>query len=190
MDFFKSKVIGKASGKTSGHKASKGNTLFEKAASDHRFLQELAAKFQSTTKVAKLIPLLLEDDRIACEYADTDKKTGLTNGLKLLAGGYFRFYNPEEGMLYLSPFKKSVQLGLLHAFGKKFSYLEWRVTKINAIYIKNSAFDRVRAVLSSESKRPASTSYAESPVRSSPAPAALSIQVRSQPHQLGYSPGN
>lgn len=151
MAFFRSKA-----------KKASGVELFEKAACEHRLSQSLASKFRAVVKVAKLLPLLLEDDRIACEYMETDHSSGLPNGYKLLTGGYFRFYNPEEGMIYLSPFKRSMQLGLATVFRKsKFQYLKWRVESISKLYIKNSAEERISAILQAEIKRPASASSAE-----------------------------
>jgi len=127
--------------------------LFEREACDLRLRQVLAAKFCAVTKVSGLVTLLLEDDRIACEYACVDK-SGNPMGYKLLTGGYFRFYNPTEDMIYLSPFTRPIQFGLSDfASEKKLDYLKWHVPRINHLYIKKSTEMRIQKNLMGQAAR-------------------------------------
>ena len=138
-------------------KASSGsgvNKIFERDACDERLAQTLSGKFKGVSKVASLIPYLLEDDRIACQYADPESPTGF----KFLTGGYFRFYKADEGMIYLSAFKRPMQLALLTTFNKPMAYHKWAVGLINFLYIRESTEKRVASLKSAVTAlRPGST---------------------------------
>lgn len=126
-------------------KKESASEAFEQASDEYRLSKALAAKFRaiSAEKVPKVIPHLLEDDRIACEYMASEK-----DGVKLLVGGYFRYYDPEDDMIYFSRYKKPAQVGLLAALGsKRVFYNTWRVSAIRMFYIKISTENRIKAAV-------------------------------------------
>lgn len=124
--------------------------FFEKVACDRRVYKAFTAKFKSITKVRGLMPYLLEDDRIGCEYLVMDPQDDTkVIDIKVLTGGYFRFYNPDEDMIYLSPFKRSMQLGLIPYAGERnLKYLKWKVSSIGKLYIKPATEERIKNELS------------------------------------------
>ena len=127
--------------------------LFEKAACDLRLTKMVAAKFKPVTKVRALLTHLVEDDRLACEYRVTDTEE------KLLVGGYFRFYDPGDDMIYVSPFKRSIQFGLASiTSGRKLRYLKWGISSIVKLYVKNSVEERIQSALKHPQLRRADSS--------------------------------
>jgi hypothetical protein len=128
--------------------------LFEKLACDERLMRCLAAKFVGVTNVAKLLPYLLEDDRIGCEFNEVDKSTGKIIGYKPLVGGYFRFYNPGNNTIYLSPFERSAQLELGKYIKHKLMYHMWELPSIRRLYITPMTEERIRKQMEAEKRRP------------------------------------
>ncbi|MFA5091211.1 MAG: hypothetical protein WC483_01045 [Candidatus Paceibacterota bacterium] len=129
-------------------KHSSGAELFESAACEGRLLRRinLTCAGISQAKILGLMPYLIEDDRISCRYMLHEE--GKSAQLKLLSGGYFRLFEPSEQVIYLSPFPRTVQLGLASAFGeKKFNYWKWKVSSIETLFIETAIEPRIRTEL-------------------------------------------
>lgn len=116
----------------------------------------LEAKYRCITKVSGIIPYLLEDDRVACEYVTGALQTRSAGSnavshigcFRLLTGGYFRYYSQSDDTIHLSSFKRPAEIGLRSIVGsKKIEDLVWKVTSINRMFIKTSVEDRIKRQL-------------------------------------------
>jgi len=153
--------------------------LFDRAASEQRLSRRLAATCSGVSHVRAILPYLLEDDRISGEYIDSAAATaesGSEGVCRLLTGGYFRFYDPSEDMIYLSPFKRAEQQGLAAMLGKhkQVKYLSWRVGAIVKLYIKHKVEERIRRTCLGERRRSGATFGVATPARAAGMPRSAS----------------
>lgn len=114
-----------------------GIELFQSKECDARIYKTLGITMEGMAMKRSLIPYLLQEDRIACEY---ESKKG---GFKVQVGGYYRFYDPDKDMIFVSSFDLPAQYALSSILKKKLVYVQWFVTKINRLYLTHEVAKRV-----------------------------------------------
>lgn len=113
--------------------------IFGNTARRAAFTKYLVEHMSSIQKVREIIPHLILDDRVSCQYLHPDRPGILT----IQPGGYFRFYDYETEIMYLSSFKYCSEYQLQAQQSIKLSYITWSTRRINRIYLKKKTIQRI-----------------------------------------------
>ncbi len=113
-----------------------GPTGFHRAVRQRAICSYIEARDMECISKAprSVIQYLVLDDRICCQYLS---KTGLV----MKAGGYFRWYDPLNDIVFISSFKYPAETQLTNKVDV--DYICWNVKKINLLYIKQRTAVRI-----------------------------------------------